>query len=65
MSSSQQNSFSFRVYWRFIDEHAERFAPNPRMRSIVSGWLRRSDANKKMVRESARQFLEVEVPHST
>ncbi len=53
------------LYWCFIDEHAERFAPNPRMRSIVGGWLRRSDANKEMVRESARQFLQVEVPDST
>jgi deoxyribodipyrimidine photolyase-related protein len=45
------------LYWDFIDRHAERFAANPRMRSIVNGWLERSDAHKELVRASATQFL--------
>jgi deoxyribodipyrimidine photolyase-related protein len=45
------------LYWDFIDRHAERFAPNPRMRSIVNSWLRRGDANKDEVRTSAAQFI--------
>ena len=52
------------LYWHFIDRHADRFAPNPRMRSMVTGWLRRSDANKEVVRTSAREFLETAVPES-
>ena len=27
------------LYWHFIDQHADRFAENPRMRMIVRGWL--------------------------
>ena len=27
------------------------------MRSIVNGWVRRSDSNKEAVRKSARTFL--------
>ena len=34
------------LYWRFIDEHAERFASNPRMRTVVNAWLARSAARK-------------------
>ena len=45
------------LYWRFIDEHAERFARNPRMRTVVNAWLARSEANKEPVRESALAFL--------
>jgi deoxyribodipyrimidine photolyase-related protein len=45
------------LYWRFIDEHAERFASNPRMRTIVNAWVARTDANKEPMRESARAFL--------
>lgn len=50
------------LYWRFIDEHAERFANNPRMRTIVNAWLARSDANKEPVRDSAAAFLHEHVP---
>ena len=49
-------------YRRFIDEHAERFAGNPRMRTVVNAWLARSEANKEPVRESARAFLGEHVP---
>jgi deoxyribodipyrimidine photolyase-related protein len=45
------------LYWHFIDQHSDRFAENPRMRMIVTGWLKRSDAEKAAVRESAEQFL--------
>ncbi|HEX8295962.1 MAG TPA: cryptochrome/photolyase family protein [Chthoniobacteraceae bacterium] len=46
------------LYWHFIDQHAERFALNPRMRAIVTGWMKRSDGNKETVRSSARAFLD-------
>ena len=44
------------LYWDF-GQHAERFGPNPRMRAIVGGWLKRTESNKDTVRESATQFL--------
>jgi deoxyribodipyrimidine photolyase-related protein len=50
------------VYWRFIDEHAERFGSNPRMRTVVNAWLARTDAAKLPVRESAAGFLAEHVP---
>jgi deoxyribodipyrimidine photolyase-related protein len=46
------------LYWDFIDRHAARFASNPRLRSIVKAWLKRSDANKNAVRESAKRFVD-------
>jgi deoxyribodipyrimidine photolyase-related protein len=45
------------LYWHFIDQHADRFSGNPRMRTIVSSWLKRSETNKEDVRVSARGFL--------
>jgi deoxyribodipyrimidine photolyase-related protein len=45
------------LYWDFIDRHADEFGRKPRIRSIVNGWLRRSDSNKEAVRKSARTFL--------
>ncbi|MFN2475756.1 MAG: cryptochrome/photolyase family protein, partial [Chthoniobacterales bacterium] len=50
------------LYWDFIDQHADRFAPNPRMRAVVGSWLRRTDANKEVVRSSAKEFLAEHVP---
>jgi (6-4)DNA photolyase len=37
------------LYWDFIGRHAERFGPNPRMRAIVGGWLKRTESNKDTV----------------
>ncbi len=45
------------LYWNFIDRNAEQFAPNPRMRFIVNGWLKRGDASKGAARESAKNSL--------
>lgn len=45
------------LYWKFIDEHADRFGANPRMRMIVNSWLQRSASAKEAVRQSAREFL--------
>lgn len=45
------------LYWHFIDQHSARFADNPRMRMIVTGWLKRPATEKKAVRESAEKFL--------
>ncbi|MEO7165852.1 MAG: cryptochrome/photolyase family protein [Chthoniobacterales bacterium] len=45
------------LYWNFIDEHAARFGPNPRMRMIVNSWLKRSASAQEEVRESASEFL--------
>jgi deoxyribodipyrimidine photolyase-related protein len=45
------------LYWNFIDTHADRFAKNPRMAALVSGWLKRKEHDKAAVRESAAQFL--------
>ena len=42
-------------YWSFIDRHEERFAPNPRMRMIVSAWRKRPEDDKQRVRERASQ----------
>ena len=44
------------LYWDF-GQYAERFGPNPRMRAMVGGWLKRTESNKDTVRESATQFL--------
>lgn len=50
------------LYWCFIDEHAERFGLNPRMRNVVNAWLVRNDASKEEVRASASAFLRTVVP---
>ncbi|MBA2622936.1 MAG: cryptochrome/photolyase family protein [Chthoniobacterales bacterium] len=50
------------LYWRFIDEHAEQFGRNPRMRTITKAWLARPEPSKEEVRISARAFLETAVP---
>ena len=50
------------LYWNFIDQHADRFASNPRMRMIVGGWLKRTDAHKDLVRSCAEDFLAKHVP---
>jgi deoxyribodipyrimidine photolyase-related protein len=46
------------LYWNFIDQHAGRFAANPRMRALVQGWLKRTTSDQEKVRESARLFLD-------
>lgn len=48
------------LYWNFIDQHAERFAANPRMRPLVQGWQKRAASEQLKVRESARWFLETQ-----
>jgi deoxyribodipyrimidine photolyase-related protein len=50
------------LYWDFIGRHAKRFAPNPRMRAIVGGWLKRTETNQETVRESAARLLKEHVP---
>ncbi len=50
------------LYWRFIDEHAEQFGRNPRMRTITKARLARPEPSKEEVRISARAFLETAVP---
>lgn len=50
------------LYWNFIDQHADRFASNPRLRMIVGGWLKRTDPSKELVRSSAEDFLAEHVP---
>jgi len=45
------------LYWGFYDQHAERFAANPRTRMPVNAWLKRSEKDKSAVRESAQAFL--------
>ena len=50
------------LYWDFIGRHAERFGENMRMRAIVGGWLKRTDASREAVHQSAAAFLQAEVP---
>jgi deoxyribodipyrimidine photolyase-related protein len=50
------------LYWAFFDQHAERFAGNPRVRMPVNAWLARSEKDKEAVRASATAFLEKYVP---
>jgi deoxyribodipyrimidine photolyase-related protein len=45
------------LYWHFIDLHGEKFATNPRMRTLVGSWMNRSDSSKEAVRQSAAEFL--------
>lgn len=49
------------LYWNFFDTHSERFLENQRTRMVVSSWLKRPEAEKQKVRESAREFLETYV----
>lgn len=48
------------LYWNFIDQHAGRFAENPRMRALVQGWLKRTAPDQEKVRESAQSFFETQ-----
>ena len=45
------------LYWNFIDRHAERFAGNLRMRTMVQAWHARPPAEQAKVRASAEAFL--------
>ena len=45
------------LYWHFMDRHADRFQRNPRMKAIISGWFKRSDADREKVIASAQAFL--------
>ena len=50
------------LYWDFIGRHAERYTPNPRMRAIVGGWMKRDASSREAVWASAARFLEEHVP---
>lgn len=52
------------LYWNFFDQHAERFAENPRVKMPVNAWLKRSEADKEEVRKSAAKFLGEFVPEA-
>jgi deoxyribodipyrimidine photolyase-related protein len=43
------------LYWDFVDRHAERFATNPRMATVVAAWRRRSGAARDAVRRRAAE----------
>ncbi|NQD38521.1 cryptochrome/photolyase family protein [Permianibacter sp. IMCC34836] len=45
------------LYWHFIDRHADRWLVNQRMRPIVRGWQKRSDADRAAVLAQAQQHL--------
>lgn len=49
--------FNF-LYWDFIARHATMLRANPRMRMAADSWMRFSDAERKNVRASARNFLQ-------
>ena len=53
------------LYWNFLDQHADRFIENQRMRMIVTGWLKRPEADREAVRQSAQTFLAGHVPART
>ena len=48
------------LYWNFIDQHAGRFAANPRMWALVQGWQKRSASDRVQILESAQLFLETQ-----
>ncbi len=50
------------LYWNFFDQHAARFAGNPRVKMPVNSWLKRREPDKEAVRDSAREFLAEFVP---
>ena len=52
------------LYWYFYDQHAHRFANNPRTRMPVQAWQKRSQADQEEVRQSAEKFLGEHVPQS-
>jgi len=52
------------LYWNFYDQHAHRFASNPRTRMPVQAWQRRSPEDQETVRRSAEEFLSKHVPES-
>lgn len=45
------------LYWNFMDQHASRFVQNPRMKVLIGGWLKRSEADREAVRASAQAFF--------
>ena len=53
------------LYWHFFDQHAARFADNPRVKMSLNAWFKRSEAEKDVVRTSAAEFLAKFVPNST
>ena len=46
------------LYWDFHDRHADVLRHNPRVGRVVEAWERRSESDRRTVRESARRFLE-------
>jgi deoxyribodipyrimidine photolyase-related protein len=43
------------LYWDVVDRHAERFAANPRMTTIVAAWRRRDEAAREAIRARAAE----------
>ncbi len=43
------------LYWDFVDRHADRFAGNPRMATIVAAWRRRDGAARAAIRGRAAE----------
>ncbi|MEI6340703.1 MAG: cryptochrome/photolyase family protein [Verrucomicrobiota bacterium] len=44
-------------YWRFMDLHAQRFASNPRMATIVRSWAKRPEPDRRQVLADAEAAL--------
>jgi len=45
------------LYWHFIERHREKFARNPRMRQIYSGWDRRPQEARAQILDEAEAWL--------
>jgi deoxyribodipyrimidine photolyase-related protein len=43
------------LYWDFVDRHADRFAANPRMATIIAAWRRRDGAAQAAIRARAAE----------
>jgi len=45
------------LYWAFYDRHQKRFEKNPRVATMIRNWEKRSEKDRKAVRESAAKWM--------
>jgi deoxyribodipyrimidine photolyase-related protein len=46
------------LYWRFIDQHLDRFGGNPRMGLVVANWRKRDPEERAVIVQWADQMID-------